>query len=499
MISIVVRNVNSRIFGLDDIGIIDAISGALTYVTDNAKYSFKYKMGAWDGSTRLLTKNLSFATGLLSLVEGVLQDYGAEYEIRDEREIIHFSSPESPWYGHSIYDYQKEVVDTALREKRGMVQVATGGGKTLIIGKLAHEFGDLPIVIYVVSLDLLSQMHSDLQQWLGKDVGIVGDGLCDIKNITVCSAWTVGKAFTKKSKDDTTEEDVVEDKWDPSEAQKRLIREMAEGARVVILDEAQFAAAHSIKTILDNSKGAVYKYGFSGTPWRTGGDDLLLEAAFGKKIVQITASELIDGGYLVPPKIAMRDIPPYHVELPQNWKAVHANYIVNNELRNNILIANTVHLLEMGRKPLILFREHKHGKILRDMIPSDVRVRMVTGKLGKEERDKIREDFKAGEIDLLLASTVYDQGVDLPGLDALIKAGGGKSTAKALQRIGRVIRGNKAGGKKDAYVVDTFDQAMYVRGHSIARYNVYCTEPRFILKASDKLLKAVKTVDRWRK
>lgn len=497
MITITVKNVYSKIDGLTDMVIIDAISKALTYTLDAAKYTFQFRVGTWDGSYRLLTKNLQFASGLLSVVSNVLTSYGIVYNINDLREFIDYSSMSSKWSGYKLHDYQSSILDKALSAKSGMIQAATGSGKSVIIGRMIHEY-NLPTVIYVVSLDLLSQMHTDLTKWLGIPIGIVGDGRCDIQQVTVCSAWTVGKAFLKDKKTkEALEEDVEEDKWDPNAQQVKMIKAMAEDAKLVILDEAQFAAASSIRAILDNSKGAAYKFGFSGTPWRTGGDDLLLEAAFGKKIVKLMASELIDKGYLVQPKIMFRDVPVYDTMLPKKWKAVHSSYILNNLVRNDLLIRNTIKLLEMGRKPLMLFREHKHGELLLSMIPPDVRVKYVTGKLNKEARDEIRDSFKAGEVDLIIASTVYDQGIDLPALDALVLAGGGKSTAKALQRIGRVIRSYEEGNKKDAIIVETFDQCHYVRKHSLARYGIYKTEPKFVIKTSEDMASSLSRSSKW--
>lgn len=498
MVTITVKNVYSKIDDLKDMVVIDAISKALTYTLDAAKYTFQFRVGAWDGSYRLLHKNLQFATGLLKIVTDVLTSYSVPYQINDMRHFVDFNSMKSAWKGYKLHDYQEKIIERAIDEKCGMIQAATGAGKSVVIGKLVHEY-NLPTVIYVVSLDLLSQMHNDLSKWLGIPIGIVGDGKCDIQQITVCSAWTVGKAFLKEKKQtkEVLDEDVEEDKWDPSAQQVKDIKEMAEQAKLVILDEAQFAAASSIRAILENSKGATYKFGFSGTPWRTGGDDLLLEAAFGKKIVKLMASELISKGYLVQPKIMFRDIPPYDVVLPKKWKAVHSSYIVNNPVRNDLIIKNTLKLLDMGRKPLLLFREHKHGEILLDMIPSDVKVKYVTGKLSKDERDDIRDSFKAGDVDLIIASTVYDQGVDLPALDALVLAGGGKSTAKALQRVGRVIRTFNEGNKKDAIIMDTFDQTHYVRAHSIARHGIYRTESEFIIKCGEDMTAALSKSSRW--
>jgi len=369
--------------------------------------------------------------------------------------------------------------------------ITHNSGKSLMIARMVYEF-NLPTVIYVVSLDLLEQMRNTLEESLGIPIGMVGDGICDIKNITVCSAWTAGKVYAKGKNKEQKEEDVIEDKWNPDFNQYSDIKAMIEEAKLIMLDEAQFAAASSIRSILNNSKSAAYRFGLSGTPWRSGGDDLLLEAAFGSNICDLKATQLINEGYLVPPKIAFRDIlPPLH-KIPRKWADVKNKYIINNEMRNELLIKNVVKLLDMGRKPLVLFRERKHGRLLESLLPNNINYRYVTGEVSKTERDEIRDDFKKGSVDLILASTVYDQGIDLPALDALVLAGGGKSTAKALQRIGRVIRGNPNGGKKDALVVETYDQSHYVKKHSIMRYKIYKTEPGFYIKTGIAMTKYVK-------
>ena len=88
--------------------------------------------------------------------------------------------------------------------------------------------------------------------------------------------------------------------------------------------------------------------------------------------------------------------------------------------------------------------------------------------------------MKDGKLDVLIASKIFDQGVDIPELDALILAGSGKSSGRALQRIGRVIRKND--GKSIAIVVDFYDNAKYLRDHSEIRRKVYETEPAFSIK-----------------
>jgi len=59
----------------------------------------------------------------------------------------------------------------------------------------------------------------------------------------------------------------------------------------------------------------------------------------------------------------------------------------------------------------------------------------------------------------------------------LVIACGGKSTVKALQRVGRVIR--KYPGKKFAVVIDFADQAPFLDNHSRTRYRIYTSEDGF--------------------
>ena len=87
---------------------------------------------------------------------------------------------------------------------------------------------------------------------------------------------------------------------------------------------------------------------------------------------------------------------------------------------------------------------------------------------------------------VLIASKIFDQGVDIPELDALILAGSGKSSARALQRIGRVIRGYP--GKKWANVIEFWDNAKYLESHSSARLKIYKSEPAFQIKIAESTM-----------
>jgi superfamily II DNA or RNA helicase len=257
---------------------------------------------------------------------------------------------------------------------------------------------------------------------------------------------------------------------------KNAIRRAVERASVAVFDEAHFLACDTIQSIFKASKNCCYIMGMSGTPWRDDGADLLLESVCGPRVFDMSASELIDAGWLVPPKIAFVEIPAPPEALPKSWKTVYSRYVIHNPVRNKAIIDAAKTLVGMGRKVLILVRSLVHGKNLVDMA-DDLSIFFVNGRLDSWTRADAKERFEAGEIQCLVASSVFDIGIDLPSLDALIMAGGGKSTVRVLQRIGRVIRIHD--GKADAIVMDFMDNARYLNRHSSTRLALYETESRF--------------------
>ena len=170
------------------------------------------------------------------------------------------------------------------------------------------------------------------------------------------------------------------------------------------------------------------------------------------------------------------------------YPTVYREYIVENDVRNMKIVKIAQKLVEKGRRALILVKNIKHGKTLLSMFPKKTVIYFVKGNVKSEERNRIRKEFTEGKIDIIIASVVYDQGVDLPNLDALILAGSGKSAGRTLQRIGRVIRAHP--GKKDAIVIDFIDNAKYLLDHTTSRIETFKREAAFSLKFPKRIYDA---------
>ena len=88
---------------------------------------------------------------------------------------------------------------------------------------------------------------------------------------------------------------------------------------------------------------------------------------------------------------------------------------------------------------------------------------------------KLFKSQKGGAI--LVASTIFDEGVDIPEIDALILAGGGQSYIKNIQRVGRALRPKM---HKDYVVIYDFldgrnpkDKKDYLAQHTRSRIEDY--------------------------
>ncbi len=489
MVEIIIDNVYCQINNLSDPVVRKQLDAVLSYYVQGYQFTKAYKSGwwnnkqqkweRWDGKNHLLYGGMRFLKGLLPKVEAVLSNNGVKYKIVDKRKAVKFKKKIKTKNIESR-PYQERVLEASLREKGGIIKSATGSGKSVMITQLIADT-NVKTMVYVIGIDLLYQMKETFEKMLGAKVGIIGDGQADIKKINVCTVWTAATALGKKY--------VPLDDEDCSKKEKLQVANKAKIAKAIketemaIFDECHMLATDTLQAINSASKAAYYKYGYSGTPWRDDGADLLIEAVCGKTIIEVTATELIKAGYLVEPTVHLVDVPPKE-DLPDKYPSIYKEYIVENEVRNAKIVKAATKLIESGRKVLILVKNIKHGNILLEELEQNFVVYFVKGDIDSDERNWVRQEFLKNGIDIIVASVVYDQGVDLPNLDALILAGSGKSSGRALQRLGRVIRPYK--GKKNAIVVDFIDNAKYLLNHTAARIDIYRTEAGFKIKLPKK-------------
>jgi superfamily II DNA or RNA helicase len=113
--------------------------------------------------------------------------------------------------------------------------------------------------------------------------------------------------------------------------------------------------------------------------------------------------------------------------------------------------------MERATKPNLTFvKEITHGRILTEGANRrGIRTEFVWGDKETEERQAANKRLIRGDIDCVVASIVYQQGIDLPELRSIVVGTGGKTAIGTLQRIGRGMRVTES--KKTFEVFDIMD------------------------------------------
>lgn len=449
----------------------------LSYVIQGSEYSKARRMGRWDGRKRLFASNLSFPIGLVDTVVEYYSSRNIDCKIISTKEPVKLTpidisknlkkNKKIPRY------YQEDAANIAVEKKRGIIKATTGSGKTLTCALIVAKVGR-PAFIYVIGKDLLWQFHKLFSSLFNEEIGVIGDGACSIKRINIASIWSVGQAFGVNFKfdDEDTGKEKAVDKVSYAE-----IRKAVSAADVSIMDEVHLAAADTMQKIGEyiNSE---YCIGMSASPYRDDNASILIEAIFGKVIYTISASELISKGYLVAPNIRFVPVPKKKID--GTYKDIYREYIVENEERNSLILKSVIKLSEQKFKTLVLFKEIKHGKHLYNLLlDNKVNCHILIGNDSTKRREQVIDEIQNSKCDVILASSIFDIGVDIPCLDGLVLAGGGKSSIRAIQRVGRVIRPSP--GKDMVAIIDFYDKAKYLEQHSIIRKKIYSSEDGFIV------------------
>lgn len=149
------------------------------------------------------------------------------------------------------------------------------------------------------------------------------------------------------------------------------------------------------------------------------------------------------------------------------WQTVVEFGIAGNKLRNEAAVA--LAQLHSKDQVLMLVNSVEHGKFLASRIPSAV---ACSSKMGAKARRNALAGFTAGTVRCLIATSLADEGLDLPNANVLVLVSGGRSRAKTEQRTGRVLR--RFVGKSHGLIYDFADSAHgLMRKHSEARAALY--------------------------
>lgn len=450
-IKIKVKNVKSQFMTGFPVDIYEKMS--IPY--ENYWHMPKFKSGEWDGKYNFLDKVGKFPTGLLSYIYEFLADAGHQVEIEDVRKNPYIGQPltgKVTLNGIDFRGYQKEAIEQAVVRQRGILHLPTGSGKTEIAIGITKALG-LRTLYLVHTKDLLHQTYERFLKRGSCDVGRVGDDYKEWeKSIVIATVQTVHSMF----------------KNFPN-ATKLWLTDF----ECLFLDECHHASSTTWYVLAMHCHNAFYRFGLSGTPLARGDlANMKLMACIEDRIYELPTKELQDKGDLCTITVFMME--NKEVSYMSRWHDVYRDAIVNSEHRNSKIVKIAKKHWKVGNKVLILIREIQHGNNLHDALHNaSIPTIFLKGEISSKVRDKWKERFddKQYENFIIIATGIWDEGVDLPKVNVLILGAGGKSEVKTIQRVGRGLRKKDDGGGLIVY--DFIDFSEYLDKHSERRMSIY--------------------------
>lgn len=137
--------------------------------------------------------------GLVPNVVEILEKLGLEYEVIDTRikpdQNADFSLVKEIDIGNgktvplTSRPYQDTII--SLATEREVIQAATGAGKTFMMAGLIDKYKVKPVLVFADKLSLVTQIKEEFEKFLGTEVGIIGGGIKNVQDITICSVQSM--------------------------------------------------------------------------------------------------------------------------------------------------------------------------------------------------------------------------------------------------------------------------------------------------------------------
>lgn len=412
--------------------------------------------------------------GMLNDLEKLLKTYNSKYKITDDRKTEEFDYSREEIKNNlgylTLFDYQIDAIESCLKNGNGIVKAGTGFGKTEVMISLCKLMKKKTLILFArigLAHDTLGRM-----QKAGVDAGIV------------------------QGKNVDEDHDVVMATVQSSHKIQRDDYEM------VLVDECHRGGAEQYQEVL-RRYDVRYRFGLSATPYikKNKLKNARVKAFIGDIIYEVKTKVLVDENRLAKPTIhilpinSATKIYPNGQEIEkditeQQWQAAENNGIVYNNYRNTV-IANLANSLE--GQVLILIKRIDQGNLLEEMIKDSI---FLYGETDQNIRAKFTQEMKSGKHMKVIASTIFDEGIDIAHIKHVILAGGGQSYIKVIQRIGRGMRivRDEAGNiiKNEVDIWDFYDHTnIILERHSRERISIVKKEEYDVVE--EKLDKKLET------
>ena len=349
----------------------------------------------------------------------------------------------------SLRAWQKEALGLwKAAGNKGIVEVVTGGGKTIFALSCIREIAAETTLVIVPTIALLDQ-------WWEEAAAFFGISLGDINVVTAAGRLRTGTINLAVL---NTASRLKLGKWnDPY---------------FLIVDECHKAASLKFRTALDGAPVATL--GLSATPERPydEGLDEVLIPKLGPIIYGYTYKDALRDKVIVPfelKNIVFELEPDRQAEYDKLTKAIGRAISQNgmddertiglllrrarvmNLSLNRIRLALRLVLAHKGSRTIVFHEDIEACNVIQEILgEAKLRSGVYHSKIKLRQRVEILSAYRRGDLDVLITCRALDEGFNVPETEIGIIAASTATRRQRIQRLGRVLRPVKG---KDRAVV----------------------------------------------
>jgi len=357
-----------------------------------------------------------------------------------------------------LREWQEAAFPLWWERKRGIVKVVTGGGKTVFaihcLKKYLEENSNNSIFIVVPSIALLDQWYEGLQlSFKNNEIALNGGGerLNKLSKITISTIDSV----------------------------KNIIEYFDASKTLLIVDECHKIGTEKRGETLTNHWHATL--GLSATPERDYDDNfyiiirkILGDIIFDYDYIDAREDEVIVNFKLLYAYAAMTnseeaEYKKFTKSIQRRAATIGGNNMNDYPLKMLIfnrarMVKNSINRIPFGiellqkykRDSWIVFTENKkQAKEFNSIINSKgYKSAIYNTDLDTSEREENLNNFKNGNLNVLVSCTALDEGFDMPEADGAMILSASSSKRQRIQRMGRVLR--ITANKQNALIVTVY-------------------------------------------
>ena len=389
------------------------------------------------------------------------------------------------------WEFQKKARKIFIENKWGLLEMATGTGKTRtalsIATQLINEKKINKIILQMFGSDLIKQWHENVNKWSGskidREVNILNDGKEDFDFFLMnYQNNDVDFIIVRQSR----LPDLLDD-----------IKDFDQSKTLIIHDEVHDLFAEEIsKKIIGKQNKFGYKLGLSATireEFNKQRERLLFNEIQGggnEPIYQYDLKKAIRDGVLAEMKLIPLEYELYGDEIAEinkahaqhktdleegvpRWKADEKRNIKISDVRKNarnkieVFESKLNELIPHLNRSFIFADETNYGDDLLNILVHKLNVRTH---YGNDDKDNLLR-FSKGEINCIINVMKLSQGIDVQSLNCIVLFATPKGR-QFKQRLGRVLRTDPKNLNKIAMVIDFFDKN-HLKENKGSDYNRY--------------------------